>query len=1475
MGKKKIIAAITAVSLSVGLVGFATACDGESGDEHRHTYSQSWSVSDTEHWHDATCEHVGKVDKDRAAHIDEDGNKRCDECDYNMAEAVAITIGSVTGGKVTADKTSYKEGDTVTLTIKADTGYTFKSILLGDADKTAEVADGKLTFTAATATTVTAVFEANPIKLGASVKDASGAVNADLGTVVFKNSGGYKYGDAVTLVVTPASDYFECTSLKISGSNKDYAVSIKANGEVNLGAVNVENLNVTAVFTETYKDIGITVKGNKLGVTELLAADTEITVRGIASDAPIKTDGDGKITVVKAHIGDTIYVSAAGYLETAVTVTGAAADYEATLEYSVFKELLGWGQFDFSKQNAAQPEISFTNDCAMIFTNDTYDAVTASMYIKSADTVGGKGNMGIMFRFVGDDLDPKGETVFIRAENNLKVQFACYADTNPDSGWVNTWGDPTKAADGTGWDDCIFFRDADGNKADPEAAKLLEEYDAGTLKLSAYRNGATVYVFLGDRLIGQRTFAAKYATAKCEAGFIVEGLKKADDSADSSGFKTWKVGITETAPDMTASVDVKTIGIDGNTVTSDKQEYAFGENIEFTVTPASGQKLDRLTVNGVDRTLDVTNGRLTVKADRTVITVEATFAERQEFELDLTVKGNKLGTPAALPQGTKIKLSGIADPFTVGADGKITGTIAKGKYTVSDVDGKYFESDVVTLNGELTEITLEYNLFGIVRWDADGHGMSHVNDADPYVEWLGKGSSFNVVTNEYMFDDVVVSAVIGSNKTSATGEKLQGVIIRFEDGKAAILSINMDGTPRLQFRPGLFDDRNDAQVGLRTVFVEENSEYYDVWVEYRNLTQEQIDAFDSESGIELKLARKGNMLYTFLGGVFMGREHLADGYADDKVGFGLFTFNAVAGQKYGFAVSETLPDITATVTDTTADAATAHGGISFDKTSYSLGETVTVTISPATDYKLKSLIVNGENVFANISGTTYKFVVYDKTVTVEAEFEEDFRGNIEAAISGKKFGVIGNTLKAGDKVTLTAAGMPTREVELAAGENGSLVLVETDISVGTWTVTAAGYKTVTIIVEKDQTNSAAIVLDPEETFELQLNWGSTSSVIAADGSAQLTITNEVEYSLTKATYGDIAVTLHLNDNNAGDNESRTQGIAFRFSDGKYAIARKEKNYIQFAHAQWAGDANGIVSGWDWQQLAHLDDADTEAYNNGDLPLTVVRKGNVIYVFLNSKYIGGRMFDEKYINDTAKLGMMFTQTPNGTPKTRKIEICGVDDAFEKYNFRQAFGEDKVNVFGDWTETDNKLSVTGKGLVEFNAPENTVKESVTMTISSKVAGEQGLIYTFADGRYVAIRWQANGENGKIQFTMDTVLYANGSIPGWTDWNLNEDEKAAFESDAGIELTLIRDGKAFYVVLDYVKTVQEEGGEVIGTVSVQRVLYGLDGNLDIDDKYAAMGGAMGIQIYDGKGGAFAYEHKTGDDVTVPTASEAGDEA
>ncbi|MBR2933364.1 MAG: hypothetical protein IKC33_03535, partial [Clostridia bacterium] len=57
---------------------------GPSG-EHEHTYSDVWTTDCENHWHAATCEHTGEV-KDVAEHADDNGDKKCDVCDFEMFE---------------------------------------------------------------------------------------------------------------------------------------------------------------------------------------------------------------------------------------------------------------------------------------------------------------------------------------------------------------------------------------------------------------------------------------------------------------------------------------------------------------------------------------------------------------------------------------------------------------------------------------------------------------------------------------------------------------------------------------------------------------------------------------------------------------------------------------------------------------------------------------------------------------------------------------------------------------------------------------------------------------------------------------------------------------------------------------------------------------------------------------------------------------------------------------------------------------------------------------------------------------------------------------------------------------------------------------------------------------------------------------------------------------------------------------------
>ena len=53
MKKKKLIA-LLALFCSAGLTAAVSGCG------HEHTFSDKWSQSETEHWHEAACEHAGE-----------------------------------------------------------------------------------------------------------------------------------------------------------------------------------------------------------------------------------------------------------------------------------------------------------------------------------------------------------------------------------------------------------------------------------------------------------------------------------------------------------------------------------------------------------------------------------------------------------------------------------------------------------------------------------------------------------------------------------------------------------------------------------------------------------------------------------------------------------------------------------------------------------------------------------------------------------------------------------------------------------------------------------------------------------------------------------------------------------------------------------------------------------------------------------------------------------------------------------------------------------------------------------------------------------------------------------------------------------------------------------------------------------------------------------------------------------------------
>lgn len=113
----------------------------------------------------------------------------------------ALNIAKTTGGTVTADKETYAMNETVTVTIKPDTGYSRGTMVIKGASKEIEPTRSGLVFTfkmPGEAVNVEHTFKRNAYEL--TIKNSSyGAVTADKET--------YGYKDVVTLTVTPKAGY--------------------------------------------------------------------------------------------------------------------------------------------------------------------------------------------------------------------------------------------------------------------------------------------------------------------------------------------------------------------------------------------------------------------------------------------------------------------------------------------------------------------------------------------------------------------------------------------------------------------------------------------------------------------------------------------------------------------------------------------------------------------------------------------------------------------------------------------------------------------------------------------------------------------------------------------------------------------------------------------------------------------------------------------------------------------------------------------------------------------------------------------------------------------------------------------------------------------------------------------------------------------------------------------------------------------
>ncbi len=101
----------------------------------------------------------------------------------------------------------------------------------------------------------------------------------------------------------------------------------------------------------------------------------------------------------------------------------------------------------------------------------------------------------------------------------------------------------------------------------------------------------------------------------------------------------------------------------------------------------------------------------------------------------------------------------------------------------------------------------------------------------------------------------------------------------------------------------------------------------------------------------------------------------------------------------------------------TVDSVIAGGTVTVDKTEAVYGETVTVTVAPAENYRINSVTCNSKAI-APVAGV-YSFIMPDENVTVSAAFAREYNVNVATGLVGGTLSASVTKAAAGDEVTIT------------------------------------------------------------------------------------------------------------------------------------------------------------------------------------------------------------------------------------------------------------------------------------------------------------------------------------------------------------------------------------------------------------------------------------------------------------------------
>lgn len=416
------------------------------------------------------------------------------------------------------------------------------------------------------------------------------------------------------------------------------------------------------------------------------------------------------------------------------------------------------------------------------------------------------------------------------------------------------------------------------------------------------------------------------------------------------------------------------------------------------------------------------------------------------------------------------------------------------------------------------------------------------------------------------------------------------------------------------------------------------------------------------------------------------------------------------------ATQQTPPVTDVTITNETTD---TNGTVTLSKTTVKAGESVTVTVAPNEGYQLKSLTVNGANVFGAMTDNTYTFTAQENT-TVVAVFEKIASSSVNSVITGKKYGVTGNSLTAGTTVTLSAEGRDDIATEIKA-DGDNLVIKVDEIAGDNWSVKVDGYVAATIIVPRDAEYTSAIALEYDLMENLSTSWGNYDGVdLSKQNDGKITHAGGYyQWVSSKDSYESVAITANVVKGGF------RQGVFIRFKGDTYAddgfvmLAKENQQKISVCGA---GDGYTGKNLWKDNWDEYLNPLAKDEYE-----LTLVRDGANIYIFIDGEYKATKALPEGYADKECYVGLFCTDATKMENSERTFSIGTYDDFF------------KTVTITDTTETG-------------------AKGSVTLPAGEHKVGEQVEIIVTPDSGYVVGSFTVNGKeyadriaNGKVTVTL----------------------------------------------------------------------------------------------------------------------------